>query len=140
MSYIVVYFTRTGTSKRIGEKIAATLNCEAVQVTDNMNWKGIFGFIKGGYYASQNKAVAIQLSHPVQETDQLVVVSPMWAGGTAPAIKTFLKERDLAKVDLVLTSNGTTGKNVLGYKSVANIIRSNQNEDKDIEAIIKKLI
>jgi hypothetical protein len=104
-----------------------------------MNWKGVFGFIKGGYYASKNKDVEIKVSQPVDPSDQLVVVSPMWAGGTVPAIRVFLKDKDLGKVDLVLTSNGTTGRNTTGYKSVTNIIRSNKSEDKDIEALISRL-
>lgn len=139
MGYKVIYFTRTGTSKRIAEKISAKLSCEAVQVTDNMNWKGVFGFIKGGYYASKKKDVEIKVSQPVDPSDQLVVVSPMWAGGTVPAIRVFLKGKDLGKVDLVLTSNGTAGRNTTGYKSVTNIIRSNKNEDKDIEVLTNRL-
>jgi len=139
MGYKVIYFTRTGSSKRIAEKISAKLSCDVVQVTDNMNWKGVFGFIKGGYYASKNKDVDIKLSQPVDPSDQLVVVSPMWAGGTVPAIRVFLKGKDLGKVDLVLTSNGTTGRNTSAYKSVTNIIRSNNNEDTVIESLAKRL-
>jgi len=59
MNYKVVYFTRTGNSKRVAEKIANKLSCETIQITDNINWKGILGFLKGGYYSSKNRNVGV---------------------------------------------------------------------------------
>src|SRR5665647_2778600 len=136
MEYKVIYFTRTGTSKRIAEKIAAKLSCESIQITDNMNWKGIIGFLKGGYYASLDKDVDIKTSKKIEAFDELVVVSPLWAGGIAPAVKVFLKSISAQKVNLVITSNGSSIKNRIGYKSVTDIIKSNNDEDVVISNLI----
>lgn len=89
MNYKVVYFTRTGTNKRIAQSISSKLSCEAIQITDSMNWKGVLGFLKGGYYASKNKSVDIKINGSLDYADELIVVTPLWAGGVAPAIKTF---------------------------------------------------
>lgn len=140
MKLKVVYFTRTGTSKRIAEKIASELSCDHIEITDGMNWKGIFGFIRGGYYASKDKAVDIKLSKEVGDYDELVVVSPLWAGGTSPAIRTFLKNVPLEKVNLLITSNGSSAKDRSGYKCVKDIIRSKGNEDAVISELVKKLL
>lgn len=140
MDYKVVYFTRTGTSKRIAEKIAAKLSCETIQITDNMNWTGIIGFLKGGYYASKNKDVMIKASKKIGAYDEIVVVSPLWAGGLAPAIKGFLKSISVEKVNLVVASNGSSIKNRQGYKSVSDIIRSKNNEDAVIRELIDRLL
>jgi len=140
MNLKVVYFTRTGTSRRIAEKIASELSCDVLEITDNMNWKGIFGFIKGGYYASKDKAVDIRLSKEIGDYDELVVVSPLWAGGSAPAIRTFLKNVSLDKVNLVITSNGSSAKDRSGYKCVNDIIKSKSDEEVVIGELVKKLL
>ena len=76
MKYRVVYFTRTGNSRRVAEKIAAELSVEAAEITDHVNWKGFFGFLKGGYYASTDKDVEINLHESLNHADELIVVTP----------------------------------------------------------------
>jgi hypothetical protein len=140
VNYKVVYFTRTGTSKSVAEKIANKLSCEAIQITDNMNWKGIIGFIKGGYYASQNKDVDIKINENLDGADEIIVVTPLWAGVVAPAIKTFLKTTSLDKIHLVVTSNGSNIKNPSGFKSVSDIVKSKKNEDVIINNLVTRLL
>lgn len=140
MNYKVVYFTRTGTSKRIAEKIADKLSCECIQITDNMNWKGILGFIKGGYYATRNKPVNIKIHENLSDTDELIVVSPLWAGGVAPAIKIFLRTTTLERIHLVVTSINSTIKDISGLRSVSNIRKSKNNEDVIIDKLVKSLL
>ena len=140
MSYKVVYFTRTGTSKRIAEKIANKLSLEAIQITDNMNWKGVLGFIKGGYYASRNKPVDIKVAEKFNVTDDLIVVTPLWAGKVAPAIKTFLKTIACDKIHLVVTSNASNLKDRLEFKSVSDITKSKNNEDVSVDNIVKSFL
>lgn len=140
MIYKVVYFTRTGSSKRIAEKIAKKLSCEVIQITDNKNWKGFIGFIKGGFYSSANKSVQIQLSTQIEDYDELVVVSPLWAGGVVPAIKEFLKSVVNDKVHLVMNSNGSTIKDHPSCKSISNIMKNEENEDVVVDVLVKQLL
>jgi len=138
-NYKVVYFTRTGNSRRIAEKLANKLACQIIEIKDNMNWKGIGGFIKGGYYASKNKVVAIKTSVEVEDYDELVVVSPIWAGGLAPDIKEFLKTVDNDKVHLVVVSTGSKIPDGLEYKSADLIILKEKTEDIVIDHLVKNL-
>lgn len=138
MNYKIVYFTRTGTSKRIAEKIAEKLSCDIIEVTDNINWKGILGFLKGGYYSSKNKEVKIKVSKDINVDDELIVVTPLWAGYICPAMRTFLKSIKLDNVHLIVTSNGSKLKDRVYYKSINDIVKSKNNEDKVISDFIKK--
>ncbi len=140
MNYKVVYFTRTGTSKRVAEKIANKLSCGAIQITDNMNWKGIFGFLKGGMYASKNKNVDIKINGNLDGADEFIVVTPLWAGGVVPAIKTFLKTISLGKIHLVVTSKGSNIKDPSGFKSVSSIVKSKKNEEDIINNLVNNLL
>jgi hypothetical protein len=139
LKYAVVYFTRTNYSKRIAEKIANKLSCEAIQITDNKNWKGFLGFIKAGYYSSTNKPVEIEILGNIKAADETIVVAPLWAGGLAPAARAFLKTISLDKVHLVVTSNGSNLKDRSGYQSVSDIAKNNQDEDRVIDALVSSL-
>ena len=139
MKYKVVYFTRTGTSKRVAEKISKRLSCEIIKISDNINWSGIVGFIKGGFYSSTNKKVKIKTSKELGSFDELIVVSPLWAGGLAPAIKAFLESVSLVNIHLVITSDGSIYKKNTGTKTVTNIVKSENNEDEIIGGLINKL-
>jgi len=139
MVYKVVYFSRGGTSKRVAEKIANRLSCESIEIMDNMNWKGFIGFIKGGYYASKNKAVEITYSKKLESFDALIVVSPLWAGGVVPAIKMFLKSVPNEEINLVMTSLGSLIVDRSGYASVWDVVKSKKNEDDIIKALVNNL-
>jgi len=105
-----------------------------------MNWKGIFGFIKAGYYSSTNKKVDIKILGNLDAVNEYIVVAPLWAGGLAPAIRTLLKTLPIEKVHLVVTSFGNHVKNRLGYKSVTDITKNKRNEDQVIDSLVNSLV
>ena len=139
MNCKVVYFTRTGNCERIANKIAEKLDAQLVQVTDNKNWKGPVGFIKGGFYSTAKRKVEIELEYPIQKDDMIIAVSPLWANGIVPAIKRFLESVPHEDVHLVMSSDGSTLKNRLGFKSVTDIIKNQNNEDEAIENLVHSL-
>ena len=136
MKYGVVYFTRTNNCKRIAEKIASMLPCEIAQITDDMNWHGIAGFFRAGYYSSNDKEVDIHIPDSIAKAEEYIVVTPLWAGGIAPAARTFLKTIPTDKVHLVVASIGNHVKNRSGFKSVSDITKITHNEG----AVIEKLV
>lgn len=140
MNYKVVYFTRTGTSSRIAKKLSDKFLCEAIQVTDNVNWKGIFGFIKGGYYSLLNKDVDININGAINNSDEFILVSPLWFGRIAPASRAFLKKISKDKIHLIITSNGSTLKKRSGFKSISDIVETKKNEDIIINDLVNKLL
>ncbi|GAA0077247.1 hypothetical protein UT300005_16250 [Clostridium sp. CTA-5] len=140
MNYKVVYFTRTGKSKMVAEEISNKLNCENIQITDNVNWKGFLGFIKGGYYILRNKNVNIKLNHSLGNYDEIIVVTPLWAGKITPAIRKFLETVSLSRVHLVVTSNGSKLTDRKGYKSVSDIVKKDHNEEDVINNLINNFL
>ena len=143
----VLFFSRTGTSERIATKIADGLGISPIRITDDQNWNGPSGFIKGGYYASTNKSVNIKVNGEYKDIDQYVVVSPLWAGKPTPAICEFLKQVPVNKVNLVLTCNGsdiesafTKYENTIGkLKGHFGIVKKLKNENERIEEIIQNV-
>ncbi len=139
MTYAVIYFSRTGTSRRIAEKIAKKLSVEPVEVTDNMDWDGTLGYMRAARYAMKNKEVAIQTRGKIGEVDEYIVVSPMWCGKITPAIRIFLQELPKEKVHLIVSSGGMNLKERDGYLSVLDIMKSKHNEDQLIDTFVSRL-
>jgi len=121
------------------QKIQGELSCSVTQITDNLNWKGFLGFIKAGYYSSTDKHVDIEVLGDLDASDVYIVVAPLWAGGLAPAMRTFLKTIPLEKVHLVVTSLGNHLKNRSGYRSVCDITKNTGNEDAIVEDLVNNL-
>lgn len=139
MKYTVVYFTRSGRSQRVAEKIAKALDCGLVQVTDDMDWAGLRGFFRAGRYSGQNLPVEIQVHGDLSAADEYIVIAPLWAGGVAPAIREFLKTVPNDKVHLVVTSIGSKLRDRDGYKSLHDIQGIIMNEARVINGLVDKL-
>ncbi|WP_042696419.1 flavodoxin family protein [Methanocorpusculum bavaricum] len=139
MKYAVIYFTRSGTSRKIAEKIAKKLSVEPIEVTDNMDWDGTLGYMRAAKHAMKNGAVAIQIHGQIGEADEYVIVSPMWCGKITPAIRKLLDEVPKEKVHLIVSSGGMNLKERDGYMSVLDIMKSKHNEDQLIEEFVGSL-
>jgi flavodoxin len=139
MEHQVIFFSRKGTSLRVAEKIASLLNAEIIEITDNINWKGFWGFIKGGFYASINKKVKISLSKNLDEFKGLIVVTPLWAGKLVPAINTFLLDKEKEKIYLVVTSDGSIIKDRSNFRAIIDIVKNKNDEDAVISNFVTSL-
>jgi hypothetical protein len=138
--YTVIYFTRTHNSQRVAEKIADRLSCDLIQITDHINWKGLVGYLKAGFYSMTDRHVAIEFLGDVDGVDETIIVGPLWAGGLAPALKTCLNMFPRDQVHLVVTSIGSHVEDRSGYLSVYDITSQSGNEDLMIEDLVDSLV
>ncbi len=91
MKALVVYYSRTGNTRKVAEQIAMTLGSDIVEIIDLKNRKGIFGFLTAGYSAYSRKLTEIKAPDADPSAyDLLVVGTPIWAGNITPAIRTYL--------------------------------------------------
>jgi len=140
MKYGVIYYTRTNNSKRVAEKISNKLSCELIQIRDNINWKGIVGYIKAGFYSMTDKHVDIEFLGNLDGVEETIIVGPLWAGGLAPSLKTLLSQFPRDKVHLVVTSIESQVEDRSGYLSVHHISSKAGNEDVVIEDLVDSLL
>ncbi len=124
---IVYYFTRTGTCERIAAEVAAQEQAEVRRIGDGRNWKGLFGFIRGGYYASARKGLPAQYDAPGAQ-DRVVLVAPVWAGGYPPAVRTFIGEVGRDRIELVSVSGGGFIKDRDGFARVTDRAMNAENK------------
>lgn len=109
MKTLVVYYSRTGTTRKLAEKIASILGCDIGEIIDLKNRKGLFGFLGAGYSAFTRRLTEIKAPDRDPSAYELLVVgTPIWAGNITPAIRTYLSEN---------ATGGTAQKYALFYTS-----------------------
>lgn len=140
MAIKIIYFSRTGSSKRIAHKIADLTGGEAIALKDHMNWFGGMGYFRAAICAMQKRELEIEVCGTIDEADTVVVVSPLWAGGPANAVLSLFKQIPKSRVHLVMTSNASLIRDTRGYLSVSSIVKKANHEDVIIADLLKKLM
>lgn len=120
----VYYFTRTGRSKVIAEELAARYCTAAEEITDDEDWQGAGGYIKGGYKAFMGESVPARYKKP-NDNEELILSFPVWAGTFPPAVRTFLEKEGRARVICLPTSLGSKLKDREGFMKVIDLVGKN---------------
>jgi flavodoxin len=91
MAILVVYYSRTGNTKKIGDEIAQALDCDKEELIDTKKRSGIFGYLIGGYDATRkNLTILKDIQKKLMEYDLVIVGTPVWSWTVCPAVRTFL--------------------------------------------------
>ncbi len=107
---LVVFYSRTGTTRKIAQEISNTLSCDIEEIVDLKSRAGIKGFMVGGKDAMRRNLTEIK---PVERTpsdyDIVIIGTPVWASNMTPAIRTYItynrnKFKDIA---FFCTTGGT---------------------------------
>jgi flavodoxin len=107
---LVVYYSRTGNTKSVAEKIAEQLGAEIEEIIDKKKRSGALGFLFGGKDATMGNKTEIEETRKNPcDFDLIVVGTPVWSNSPTPAIRTYLSKHDLAekKVAVFYTSEGS---------------------------------
>lgn len=121
MKKVVAYYSRTGNTKFVAERIAEQLGADLCEVTDKKNRQGRLVFLTGGLAALREKLTDIEVSKPIEEYDLVIVGSPVWAGKIAPATRKLLVTNDFSEkfVAIFVTLGGNKPE-----KALANVKKS----------------
>ncbi len=98
MNTLVVYYSRTGRTRKAAEEIASALGADLEELRDNKTRSGPIGFIMSGIEARSGRTVNLEpLSCNPATYDVVVVGTPVWASTMSSPVRTFLQETDLSK-------------------------------------------
>jgi len=148
MSIKVIYYTRTGKSKLVAERIARAFSVDPIEIKDDENWTGKSGYVKGLIDARRHKDVDITLSKSVDLDDEFIIVSPNWAEVPVPAVEKFIMDTLQGKpVHLVILSSYTDEQKTIQYydahdykfKSVFPIIGDQNFQEEMVRVIVSKV-
>ncbi len=142
MKILIVFYSRTGKTRKIGQVLEETLKCDTEEIFDTKNRMGIFGWLYAGRDAFRKKLTTIQdAKYNPANYDLIIVGSPVWAGLPAPAIRAYLTQNvnNLKKIALFCTSGGSDVDKVFNelervctQKSIAQLHITSEEVDKNL--------
>ena len=97
MKALVVYYSRTGNTKRVAEMIAGALKADLEELVDKRGREGFLGYLRSGRDAIRDKTTELKsLQHQPGDYDLIFGGTPVWASRPAPAVRAFLESQDLS--------------------------------------------
>ena len=94
---LVVYYSRTGHTQLVAEKLAKKFAADIEQLIDQHKRTGVFGASSAGKDAIASKTTVIgPLKHNPKDYDIILIGGPSWFGNTTPAVRTFIMQNDLS--------------------------------------------
>jgi flavodoxin len=127
---LVVYYSRTGNTKRAAEDIARALHADIERLIDKKDRAGAGGYFAAGMDATRGKQTELEpLTFDPSRYDLVVIGTPVWSWTMTPAVRTYLDatRARLNRFAVFTTSGGTkpdkivarieaiVGKKAVGY-------------------------
>lgn len=94
MNILIAFYSRKGHTKKIGELISNSLNCDYEEIIDLKKRTGfIIGFLKCGYAATREKQTSIkEIQKDPGLYDLIILGTPIWNKKMTPAIRTYISD------------------------------------------------
>lgn len=119
---LVVYYSRTGTTKRVATEVARALGADLEEIHDRRDRSGIVGYVRSSLEAVLETGSDIErATRDPSDYDLVVLGSPTWFASLSSPTRTFIwKYRDVLKgVAFFCTCGGRGGDRVISQMAVA---------------------
>ena len=114
---LVVYYSRTGYTRRIAEEISRALACDICPIEEDKARQGPLGYLRSAYEAMTRKQATItQLARDPRQYDLIIIGTPVWGWSLSSPVRAFAERyRDrLARVAFFCTMGGSGAEKVFG--------------------------
>ena len=115
-STLVVYFSRTGYTRRVAEEIARAAGADCVEIHEHSSRKGFLGYWRSAREALRGTAIEIKPGQLNPRDYALVVLgTPVWASNMSSPMRAYIDRhrRDFARIALFCTQGGSGAEKVL---------------------------
>lgn len=148
MKTLVVYYSRTGNTKKVGEAIAKQLKSDIEQIEDVKSRLGPIGWLRSGREAKNKKLVEIKPTKKDPSRYDLVVIgTPVWAATVSSPVRTYLSKYKFKRVAFFCTCGGIRSKileaveEVCGKRPIAALeIKAKEMKERSYVSKIKEFV
>lgn len=90
MNALVSYYSRTGTTRKVAEKLASLLKCDIEEIHDTTNRKGKLGWLRSGNDARSKKLTKLEkVNNDPASYDIVIIGTPIWNNTMSAPIRTY---------------------------------------------------
>ena len=110
MKTLVAFYSRTGTTKKVGQDIAKALKCDKEAIVDTVNRMGPIGYIRSGRDSMKRNLTKLKKTKKDPAKYGLVIVgTPIWAWNVSTPVRTYLTENrgKFKKIAFFCTQGGS---------------------------------
>jgi flavodoxin len=123
MKALVVYYSRTGVTRKVAQKLSADLGADLEEIIDNRKRNGLFGFLRSGMEAYLERLTTIGQAHyDASQYDVVVIGTPVWSYRMSSPVRTYLvndREKIKAVAFFVTLGGENPGKALTGLEELA---------------------
>ena len=115
MKILVVFYSRSGKTKKAAEAISEILKCDKEEIFDMKSREGIVGFLSAGTDANLRRLTAIkEIKYDPSLYDLVIIGTPIWSSNVSTPIKTYLSlyQEDFKKVAFFCTRLSSDPKKI----------------------------
>jgi menaquinone-dependent protoporphyrinogen IX oxidase len=123
MRTLVVFYSRSGTTRLVAEKIARGLGADTEELVDPTDRRGVRGYLRSGFDARLGRWMPLEpVERDPMKYDLVVVGTPVWVSCISAPVRTFLgnNARRLRKVAFFVTEGGRGEKEV--FRQMAEVV------------------
>ena len=98
MKTLIVYYSYTGQTKLIAEKIKKELNCDVLELKPIIPF-GDYQSVVDEYQSNESDKKIVEIEDiyvNLEEYDKIIIGTPVWWYTITPVIRAFLKKYDLS--------------------------------------------
>ncbi len=122
MKALIVYYSHSGTTRRVVEELKSLLSADVEEITDHKNRGGPIGFLQSGREAKNEETP--EIDKPIRDPsgyDLVVVGTPVWASKMASPVRTYLTQMrgKLPSVAFLCTCGSPPGEVFEGMERLA---------------------
>lgn len=131
MKTLILYYSRTDTTKKLAGILAAKLNADYEEVIDTVDRSGALGYLSAGRDATLRRLTEIKpLEHNPAFYDLVIIGTPIWSWNLSTPIRTLAEQykASIKNAALFCTMGGSGDvraqadlEKILGKKVMANL-------------------
>ena len=93
MKHLVVYYSRTGTTKKVAQIICSQLQADCEELIDTKKRTGILGFLRAGREVGAKALTTLQEpQYNPQDYNVVILGTPVWRNSISTPIRTYISQ------------------------------------------------
>lgn len=130
MPKLIVYFSYTGNTRMIANKIRDKLNCDILEIKTVIPYSSDYETVVNDEQNSESSTKLpdiLDIELDLNKYDEIILGTPVWWYRAAPAIRTFLTKNNLSNkvIKPFATNAGWLGRT---FKEITNLCPNSQVE------------